>query len=86
MSTILSASSFYFLKIVGESTILISNWISSGSFSADWSLNFNLLSVSMVLMVNFVSTLIHIYSVGYMKKDPKRSIFMGYLGLFTFFV
>ncbi len=86
MSTILSASSFYFLKIVGESTILISNWISSGSFSADWSLNFNLLSVSMVLMVNFVSTLIHIYSVGYMKKDPKRSIFMGYLGLFTFFM
>ena len=40
----------------------------------------------MILMVNFVSTLIHIYSVGYMEKDPKQSVFMGYLGLFTFFM
>ena len=45
----------------------------------------NLLVVQWFLMVNFVSTLIHIYSVGYMKKDSKRSIFMGYMSLFTFF-
>ena len=49
-------------------------------------LNLNLLTSSMILMVNFVSTLIHIYSVGYMEKDPKQSVFMGYLGLFTFFM
>ena len=77
---------FLFLKISGEQTIIISNWITSGSLSVDWSINLNLLSCSMVLMVNFVSTLIHIYSVGYMKKDSKRSIFMGYLSLFTFFM
>ena len=86
IATILSLISFYFFHINGDSVVLISNWISSGSFSVDWSLNFNLLSCSMVLMVNFVSTLIHIYSVGYMNKDPKRSTFMGYLGLFTFFM
>ena len=40
----------------------------------------------MVVMVNFVSTIIHIYSVGYMEKDPRITIFMGYLGLFTFFM
>ena len=40
----------------------------------------------MVLMVNFVSTIIHIYSIGYMSKDPRRIIFMGYLSLFTFFM
>ena len=85
-ATILSVFSFYFLKISGEQTIVISNWIASGSLSVDWSINLNLLSCSMVLMVNFVSTLIHIYSVGYMKKDSKRSIFMGYLSLFTFFM
>ena len=78
--------SFYFLKISGEQIIVISNWITSGSLGVDWSINLNLLSCSMVLMVNFVSTLIHIYSVGYMKKDSKRSIFMGYLSLFTFFM
>ena len=38
----------------------------------------------MVLMVNFVSTLIHIYSVGYMEKDPKKSKFMGYLSFLLF--
>ena len=63
---------FLFLKISGEQTIIISNWITSGSLSVDWSINLNLLSCSMVLMVNFVSTLIHIYSVGYMKKDSKE--------------
>ena len=86
IATILSLISFYFFNTNGDSVVLISNWISSGSFSVDWSINFNLLSCSMVLMVNFVSTLIHIYSVGYMNKDPKRSTFMGYLGLFTFFM
>ena len=86
IATTLSLISFYFFHINGDSVVLISNWISSGSFSVDWSINFNLLSCSMVLMVNFVSTLIHIYSVGYMNKDPKRSTFMGYLGLFTFFM
>ena len=40
----------------------------------------------MVLMVNLVSSLIHIYSVGYMEKDPKKILFMAYLSLFTFFM
>ena len=85
-ATILSAISFYLIKTSGESIVLISNWITSGSFSVDWSIKLSLLSGSMILMVNLVSTLIHIYSVGYMEKDPKISIFMGYLGLFTFFM
>ena len=77
---------FLFFKISGEQIIVISNWITSGSLSVDWSINLNLLSCSMVLMVNFVSTLIHIYSVGYMKKIQKEVFFMGYLSLFTFFM
>ena len=85
-ATILSAISFYLTYTSGESIVLISNWITSGSFSVDWSIKLSLLSGSMILMVNLVSTLIHIYSVGYMEKDPKISIFMGYLGLFTFFM
>ncbi len=69
-----------------ESQIIISNWLSSGSFSIDWSLNFTRLSVLMVLVVNVVSTVVHIYSIGYMHNDPKKIIFLGYLGLFTFFM
>ena len=86
IATILSFCSLIFVKINGESTILISRWIDSGNLSLDWSLQLNILTSSMVLMVNLVSTLIHIYSVGYMEKDPKKILFMAYLSLFTFFM
>ena len=85
-STIASIISLIFFHLDGDKSFVISNWISSGSLNVDWSLNLNLLTVTMIIMVNFVSTIIHFYSVGYMSKDPRRIIFMGYLGLFTFFM
>ena len=85
-STILSVVSLIFFYLDGDKSFVITNWISSGSLNIDWSLNLNLLTVTMIIMVNFVSTIIHVYSVGYMSKDPRRIIFMGYLGLFTFFM
>ena len=72
IATVLSFLSLIFVKINGESAIILSRWIDSGNLSLDWSLQLNLLTASMVLMVNFISTLIHIYSVGYMEKDPKK--------------
>ena len=86
IATIFSACSLIFVQLNGESSIIISRWINSGNLSLDWSLQLNLLTASMVLMVNLVSTLIHIYSVGYMEKDPKKILFMAYLSLFTFFM
>ena len=85
-STFFSILSFIYLKLNGDQNIVLSNWISSGSLNIDWSINLNLLTSSMVLMVNFVSTIIHIYSVEYMSKDSRKIIFMGYLSLFTFFM
>ena len=85
-STIFSLISLLIFLIKGEQNFILSNWISSGSLNIDWSINLNLLTVSMVVMVNFVSTIIHIYSVGYMSKDSRKIIFMGYLSLFTFFM
>ncbi len=86
LSAVFPLCSIFFLGWDQQKTYIISNWIMSGSFSVDWSINYNLLTCSMVLMVNFVSSLIHIYSVGYMKHDSKRTIFLGYLSLFTFFM
>ncbi len=83
-SSICAFLSFLNLETNQDQAIVLSSWINSGSFSVDWSVQYNLLSSSMVLMVNFVSTLIHIYSIGYMVKDDRKVIFMGYLGLFTF--
>ena len=86
IATIFSVCSLIFVQLNGESSIIISRWINSGNLRLDWSLQLNLLTASMVLMVNLVSTLIHIYSVGYMEKDPKKILFMAYLSLFTFFM
>ncbi len=86
LSSILSILSLLYVILSGDQNYILSNWISSGSLNIDWSLNLNLLTATMVLMVNFVSTIIHIYSIGYMSKDPRRIIFMGYLSLFTFFM
>ncbi len=63
---------------------IIFEWVSSGSFSANWSINVDPLSSVMLVVVTFVSALVHIYSIGYMSHDPHKPRFMSYLSLFTF--
>ena len=62
----------------------IFEWISSGSFIANWSINIDPLSSVMLVVVTFVSALVHVYSIGYMSHDPHKPRFMSYLSLFTF--
>ncbi|MBD1150404.1 NADH-quinone oxidoreductase subunit L [Pelagibacterales bacterium SAG-MED29] len=62
----------------------IFEWISSGDFVANWSINLDPLSSVMLVVVTFVSALVHIYSIGYMSDDPHKPRFMSYLSLFTF--
>ena len=63
---------------------IIFEWISSGNFVANWSINIDPLSSVMLVVVTFVSALVHIYSIGYMSHDPYKPRFMSYLSLFTF--
>ena len=62
----------------------IFEWVRSGNFIADWSINIDPLSSIMLVVVTFVSALVHIYSIGYMSNDPHKPRFMSYLSLFTF--
>ena len=62
----------------------IFEWISSGNFIANWSINIDPLSSVMLVVVTFVSALVHFYSIGYMSHDPHKPRFMSYLSLFTF--
>src|ERR1700730_7892664 len=64
----------------------IAHWIRSGSFSADFALYLDQLSLVMLLVVTGVGFLIHIYSVGYMWDDPSYYRFFAYLNLFMFFM
>ena len=63
---------------------LIYEWISSGDFIVNWSINIDPLSSIMLVVVCLVSALVHIYSIGYMEHDPDKPRFMAYLSLFTF--
>src|SRR5271154_1484133 len=62
----------------------VAAWISVGSFTPDWALRQDMLSLVMVAMVSVVSLLIHIYSAGYMAHDKTVPRFFAYLSLFTF--
>ncbi len=59
-------------------------WIESGDLSVGWTLRVDTLTAVMLVVVNTVSSLVHLYSIGYMAEDPHRPRFMGYLSLFTF--
>ena len=63
---------------------IIFEWVNSGNFVANWSINVDPLSSVMLVVVTFVSALVHIYSIGYMSHDPHKPRFMSYLSLFTF--
>ncbi len=59
------------------------DWVIVGDFRANVGLQLDTLSLTFVLLITGVGSLIHIYSIGYMKEDPKRRLFFGYLNLFV---
>ena len=62
----------------------IFEWVNSGNFVANWSIKIDSLSSIMLVVVTLVSSLVHVYSIGYMSHDPHKPRFMSYLSLFTF--
>ena len=85
ISAILSFVVFY--KVINDgysNNLIIATWINSGSLNANWSINVDALSSVMLVVVTLVSSLVHIYSIGYMSHDPHKQRFMAYLSLFTF--
>ncbi|MBI3676564.1 MAG: NADH-quinone oxidoreductase subunit L [Proteobacteria bacterium] len=64
--------------------IAIAPWIHSGDFEADWKIRVDVLTVVMLVVVTGVSSLVHLYSMGYMHEDSHRPRFFSYLSFFTF--
>lgn len=62
---------------------VVYRWVPAGEFSIDVAMRVDPLSMTFLMLVTFVGTLIHIYSVGYMKHDPERRRFFAYLNLFV---
>ena len=76
---------FFDVGLGGEArTIPLFTWISSGDFVAQWAVRLDSLSAVMLVVVNSVSCLVHLYSMGYMKDYGEQPRFFAYLSLFTF--
>ena len=85
ISALLSLLAFWQVALGGQSVkVEIGSWIVSGTFDVSWTLRIDQLTAVMLVVVNGVSALVHVYSVGYMAHDPHKPRFMAYLSLFTF--
>jgi len=76
----------FFDVALGHHTYKINlmRWISSGELDVSWGLRIDTLTAVMLVVVTTVSSLVHVYSIGYMEEDPHRPRFFAYLSLFTF--
>src|SRR3981189_1294584 len=83
-----AALSWFVLIDVGflhhDARIALFPWINSGDLQVFWSLRVDTLTAGMLVLVNTVSSLVPLYSIGYMDEDPYRPRFFSYLSLFTF--
>jgi NADH-quinone oxidoreductase subunit L len=87
-SAIMSWLVFYEVGLTGHvgaaQRIEVLHWLTSGSLSLSWTIRVDTLTAVMLVVVTSVSSLVHVYSIGYMHHDPHQQRFFSYLSLFTF--
>ncbi len=86
VSAALSVAAFAGVALGGGATQIVPMlpWIHSGDFTVDWTVRVDTITAVMLVVVTGVSSLVHLYSIGYMHEDPHRPRFFSYLSLFTF--
>ena len=85
ISAVLSMVALYFVGFGHETEkITVLRWVTSGALDVHWAFRIDTLTAVMLVVVTFVSALVHIYSIGYMSHDPHQPRFFAYLSLFTF--
>nr|WP_319382325.1 NADH-quinone oxidoreductase subunit L [uncultured Roseibium sp.] len=86
LAAILSWITFFGFWLGGSELQIVElfRWIDAGDLKVSWSIRVDTLTAVMLVVVNTVSALVHVYSIGYMHHDPHRPRFFAYLSLFTF--
>ncbi|MGC9518473.1 MAG: NADH-quinone oxidoreductase subunit L [Desulfuromonadaceae bacterium] len=81
-------SCMYFMRLLGDEVktheTIVASWINMGPLNIDWGFLLDPLSALMILNVTGLSTLIHLYSIGYMHGEDGYPRFFAYMNLFTF--
>jgi NADH-quinone oxidoreductase subunit L len=85
LAAVLGIFVFRDILAIGEAQVIpLTSWIVAGGVDVAWSLRLDTLSGVMIVVVTVVSSMVHVYSIGYMHVDPSIPRFMSYLSLFTF--
>ena len=85
ISCVLSWFAFYQVGLEGhDARITLFSYITFGDLHSEWALRIDSLTAVMLVVVTTISSLVHIYSVGYMEDDPYKPRFFAYLSFFTF--
>ena len=94
ISAILAIIIFYNISILNSiagynstsTSIIIIPWIEIETLKVHWGFQFDSINIIMCIIILSISSLVHIYSIGYMSEDPHLQRFFSYLSLFTFFM
>jgi NADH-quinone oxidoreductase subunit L len=86
LAALLSWITFFGFWLGGaeEQTKELFRWVDAGNLKVSWEIRVDTLTAVMLVVVNTVSAVVHVYSIGYMHNDPHRPRFFAYLSLFTF--
>jgi len=82
-------SVFLFFDLISTGVVyklILGSWVDVEVLNIKWGFYFDSLTSVMLIVVTFISTLVHLYSTEYMENDPHLPRFMSYLSLFTFFM
>jgi NADH-quinone oxidoreductase subunit L len=80
------ASVLVFRDVLGGHTFngTVYTWMTVGGLNLEVGFLIDSLTTMMMLVVTFVSLMVHVYTIGYMKDDPGYQRFFSYISLFTF--
>src|SRR5437016_1450472 len=85
ISCLLSWSALFDVGLAGHETrVPLFSFITFGDLHSEWLLRIDALTAVMLVVVTTISSLVHIYSIGYMEEDPYKPRFFSYLSFFTF--
>ena len=85
IACVLAWIAFFNVGFGGHDTrVQVMQWMYVGDLKIDWAFRIDTMTAIMLIVVTTVSSLVHLYSIGYMHEDPSRPRFFAYLSLFTF--
>ncbi len=85
IACVLSWYAFFYVGVGGhEARVPLFTFITFADLHSEWALRIDPLTAVMLVVVTTISSLVHLYSIGYMEEDPYRPRFFCYLSFFTF--